>query len=107
MDAPGKLRSTAGARRADALASGFLHVVNNRSAPSVSRAPRELVSRDFTTVAALRDAGVRRISVGGALARAAWSDFFDAATDIAELGTFTHLARAVPGDRLNKAFDTK
>jgi len=63
------------------------------------------VSRDFTTVAAVRDTGVRRLSVGGA--RAVWSGFFDATTDIAELGTFTHLARAVPGDRLNKAFDTK
>ena len=66
-----------------------------------------LVSSDFTTVAELRDIGVRRISVGGALARAAWAGFLDAANEIAELGTFTHLARAVPGDRLNKAFDTK
>ena len=39
---------------------------------------------------------VRRISVGGALARAAWTGFLQAAREIAEHGTFTHLARAVP-----------
>ena len=34
-----------------------------------------LVGSDFTTVAELADLGVRRISVGGALARAAWTAF--------------------------------
>src|SRR6185295_18703210 len=34
-----------------------------------------LVGGDFTTVAELTQAGVRRISVGGALARAAWGGF--------------------------------
>lgn len=63
-----------------------------------------LVGGDFTTVAELREAGVRRISVGGALARAAWTGFFAAAREIAEHGTFTNLAAAMPGDRLNEAF---
>jgi methylisocitrate lyase len=34
-----------------------------------------LVGSDFATVAELAEAGVRRISVGGALARAAWTGF--------------------------------
>ena len=40
------------------------------------------------TVAVLADLGVRRISVGGALARTAWAAFIAAATDIAESGRF-------------------
>jgi methylisocitrate lyase len=47
---------------------------------------------------------VRRISVGGALARAAWGGFLEAAREIAEQGTFTRLARAVPFDKLNNSF---
>jgi methylisocitrate lyase len=56
------------------------------------------------TVAGLSEAGVRRVSVGGALARAAWSGFFDAAREIAEKGTFTRLSAAVPFGTLNGAF---
>jgi 2-methylisocitrate lyase-like PEP mutase family enzyme len=55
-----------------------------------------LVASDFTTVAELAGLGVRRISVGGALARAAWTGFLQAAKEIADRGTFTGLARAVP-----------
>ena len=63
-----------------------------------------LVGGDFATVAQLADAGVRRISVGGALARAAWAGFLQAAKEIAERGTFTNLARAAPAAELNKRF---
>lgn len=62
-----------------------------------------LVSGDFTTVAELAQAGVRRISVGGALARAAWSGFLQAAKEIAEHGTFTNLA-GVSSTDLNGSF---
>ncbi len=55
-----------------------------------------LVGSGFTTVTALAEAGVRRISVGGALARAAWAGFLEAAKEIADRGTFTSLGRAVP-----------
>jgi 2-methylisocitrate lyase-like PEP mutase family enzyme len=64
-----------------------------------------LVGSDFTTVAELAAAGVRRISVGGALARAAWGGFISAATEIAEHGTFTGLAAAVPFAEIDGAFD--
>src|SRR5262245_51931246 len=63
-----------------------------------------LVSSDFTTVAELADLGVRRISVGGALARAAWAGLLGAAKEMAEHGTFTALGRAAPPAELNRAF---
>jgi 2-methylisocitrate lyase-like PEP mutase family enzyme len=61
-----------------------------------------LVGSDFTTVSELAALGVRRISVGGALARTAWTGFLDAAREIAERGTFTHLTRAIPGGDMNR-----
>ena len=63
-----------------------------------------LVSSDFTTVAEMAAAGVRRISVGGALARAAWAGFFRAAREIAEQGTFAALAAATPSADLERSF---
>ena len=63
-----------------------------------------LVGGDFTTVAELADLGVRRISVGGALARAAWNGFLIAAREIAERGTFTGLGGAVPFDEVDRLF---
>ena len=60
-----------------------------------------LVGSDFTTVSALAEAGVRRISVGGALARTAWAGFLQAAREMAEQGTFSHLANATPFAEIN------
>jgi 2-methylisocitrate lyase-like PEP mutase family enzyme len=48
-----------------------------------------LVNAPFTTVAEAARLGVRRVSVGGTLARAAWSGFLQAAKEIAEEGRFT------------------
>ncbi|MDB5577113.1 MAG: 2-methylisocitrate lyase [Bradyrhizobium sp.] len=50
------------------------------------------------------DLGVRRISVGGALSRAAWGGFMQAAKEMAEQGTFTELGKGYPGGELNKMF---
>jgi methylisocitrate lyase len=50
------------------------------------------------------DFGVRRISVGGSLARSAWAGFMKAAREMAEKGTFTELANGYPGGELNKMF---
>jgi 2-methylisocitrate lyase-like PEP mutase family enzyme len=55
-------------------------------------------------VATLAALGVRRISVGGALARAAWGGFLRAAREIAASGTFTALADGAPGGKLNALF---
>jgi methylisocitrate lyase len=48
-----------------------------------------LVNAPFTTVAEAAEVGVRRISVGGTLARAAWGGWLAAAREIAESGTFS------------------
>ncbi|WP_435769490.1 isocitrate lyase/PEP mutase family protein [Nocardioides sp. SYSU DS0651] len=50
-----------------------------------------LVSSPFITVAEAAALGVRRISVGGALARAAWGGFLAAARELAEDGTVSRL----------------
>ncbi len=63
-----------------------------------------LVGGDFATVQRLVQLGVRRISVGGALARTAWAGFLNAAKEIAEHGTFAALGRGTPGRELNNAF---
>jgi 2-methylisocitrate lyase-like PEP mutase family enzyme len=63
-----------------------------------------LVGGDFITVTELADLGVRRISVGGALARAAWGGFLEAAREIAERGTFTRLGRGVPFAEIDGMF---
>ena len=52
----------------------------------------------------IADLGVRRVSVGGALARAAWGGFMRASREIAEHGTFGGLANAASGQELNTLF---
>lgn len=56
------------------------------------------------TVADLAALGVRRISVGGALARAAWGAFIRAARGMIEEGRFDALAEAAPNAALNAFF---
>ena len=51
------------------------------------------------------DLGVRRISVGGSLARMAWAGFMKAAREMAEQGRFSELASGYPGAELNKMFE--
>jgi methylisocitrate lyase len=63
-----------------------------------------LVNTDFATVAEVAELGVRRISVGGALSRTAWSGFLEAAKEIADHGTFSALGRAVSGAEINSLF---
>ncbi|MBA2559344.1 MAG: isocitrate lyase/phosphoenolpyruvate mutase family protein [Propionibacteriales bacterium] len=48
-----------------------------------------LINAPFTTVSAAARMGVRRISVGGTLARTAWSGFLQAAREVADAGTFS------------------
>lgn len=63
-----------------------------------------LVGADFTTVAELRDLGVRRVSVGGALARSAWTGFLASAREIADLGTFANLGQAMSFGEIDELF---
>ena len=56
------------------------------------------------TVGQLAALGVRRISVGGALARMAWAGFMKAAREIAETGSFAAFESAARGAELNRLF---
>lgn len=49
------------------------------------------------SVAELADAGVRRISVGGSFARAAWGGLMRAAREVRDHGTFDYADDAIPG----------
>jgi 2-methylisocitrate lyase-like PEP mutase family enzyme len=63
-----------------------------------------LIGAPIFTVAELAEIGVRRISVGGALARTAWGAFMRAAADLAKSGEFTGLSQAVPHPEINGFF---
>lgn len=92
---------------ADCLFAPGLRNLSDISAVVNAVAPKPvnvLVGSDFTTVAALAAAGVRRISVGGALARAAWSGFLEAAKELAGQGTFTRLAAAASHAKIDGVF---
>lgn len=56
------------------------------------------------TVGALTDLGVRRISVGAALARVAWGAFIRAAQTIASTGSFDGFREAAASTDLNQLF---
>jgi 2-methylisocitrate lyase-like PEP mutase family enzyme len=63
-----------------------------------------LIGGAGSSVQIMADLGVRRISVGGALARVAWGGFIKASREIAEQGTFGGLANAIPFADLNGMF---
>lgn len=74
---------------------------------SVSPKPvNVLVSRPDPnlTVSSLAELGVRRISVGSALARVAWGSFMRAAQSIATTGTFDSLGEGAAFAEFNKIF---
>ena len=58
------------------------------------------------TLAEVANLGVRRVSVGGALARAAWAGFMHAARELAERGSFDGLAGAATHPAVNALFET-
>lgn len=59
-----------------------------------------LINAPFITVAEAAALGVRRISVGGTLARTAWAGFLEAAREMADSGTFSHFERLPNVDAL-------
>ncbi|HKP36523.1 MAG TPA: isocitrate lyase/phosphoenolpyruvate mutase family protein [Pyrinomonadaceae bacterium] len=56
------------------------------------------------TIKEVADLGVRRVSVGGSLARAAWGGLIRAATELAEKSSFDGFSGAAPHGELNKFF---
>jgi 2-methylisocitrate lyase-like PEP mutase family enzyme len=92
---------------ADCLYAPGLRTKEDIAAVVRAVAPRPvnvLIGAPGLSAAELAELGVRRISVGGALARAAWGEFMRAAKEIAEAGTFTAFARAVPFAEINGFF---
>jgi 2-methylisocitrate lyase-like PEP mutase family enzyme len=76
---------------ADCLYAPRIETVEQVSAVVAAVSPRPvnlLVNAPFITVSEAASLGVRRISVGGTLARAAWAGFLQAAEEIAGAGTF-------------------
>jgi 2-methylisocitrate lyase-like PEP mutase family enzyme len=59
-----------------------------------------LINAPFMTVPEAAALGVRRISVGGTLARTAWAGFLEAAKEIADAGTFSRFERLPNVDAL-------
>lgn len=70
-------------------------------------APRPVNALAFpgATVEGLAGLGVRRVSVGSALARVAWAGFMRAAQSIASTGAFAALGEAAAFSTLNELFD--
>jgi 2-methylisocitrate lyase-like PEP mutase family enzyme len=66
--------------------------------------PAGLTGSVDLTMADAAALGVRRVSVGGALARAAWGGFIRAATELATLGSFDGFAGAAPHAELQRLF---
>lgn len=58
------------------------------------------------TIAGAAKLGVRRVSVGGALARCAWGGFVRAAEQLARNGDFAGFADATPHSQLQRLFST-
>jgi 2-methylisocitrate lyase-like PEP mutase family enzyme len=56
------------------------------------------------TLAQLADAGVKRVSVGGALSRLALAAFLDGAREMKDKGTFSWVRRTVPSKELKPIF---
>jgi len=72
---------------------------------AVAPKPVNVLARSTFTVREIAATGARRISVGGAFARAAWTAFLDAAKEAQQKGSFTRIGRAVPGSELNALFN--
>jgi 2-methylisocitrate lyase-like PEP mutase family enzyme len=103
----GRLKAYAGAG-ADCLYAPGIRTREQIAAIVRAVAPKPvnlLVGGAFgLTVKDIADLGVRRISVGGALARAAWGGFIRAARGIAESGTFDAFADAAQFAELDSFF---
>ena len=92
---------------ADCLYAPGIHTREQIAAVVAAVAPKPVnvlfVSSSSLTVADIAELGVRRVSVGGGLARAAWGGFMRAARTLAE-GRFDGFADAASGQEINAVF---
>jgi 2-methylisocitrate lyase-like PEP mutase family enzyme len=86
---------------ADVLyAPGLTHLADTRQVvASVDRPVNVLAFSGAPSVSELAEAGVSRVSVGGAFAFAALGALVDAATELRDMGTYGYLANSATGRR--------
>lgn len=92
---------------ADCLYAPGLRTVPDVAAIVKAVAPKPvnvLAASNFASVPELAAAGMRRISLGGALARSAWTAFLASAKEIREQGTFSRLAESATHQEVNGLF---
>lgn len=88
---------------ADCLYAPRVITIDHITALVTAVAPKPLnllINAPFITVAEAAALGVRRISVGGTLARTAWAGFLNTAKEIADSGTFSRFERLPNVDAL-------
>ena len=88
---------------ADCLYAPRITTVEHIAAVVAAVSPKPvnlLINAPFLTVAEAAELGVRRISVGGTLARTAWAGFLRAAQEIADAGTFSRFEQLPNVDAL-------
>jgi methylisocitrate lyase len=88
---------------ADCLYAPRIGTVEEVAAIVAAVAPKPvnlLINAPFITVAEAAELGVRRISVGGTLARTAWAGWLQAAREIADAGTFSRFDQLPDVDAL-------
>lgn len=92
---------------ADCLYAPGLRTAEDISAVVKAVAPKPvnvLMGAPLFTLSQLADLGVRRVSVGGALARVAWGEFVRVAKEIAEHGSFGGFSSGMPFADINGFF---
>lgn len=93
---------------ADCLYAPGIHTREQISAVVAAVAPKPVNllvgGTSELSMAEIAALGVRRVSVGGGLARAAWGGFMRAASDLARHGRFDGFAGAATGAQLNGLF---
>ncbi len=88
---------------ADCLYAPRIQTVEHVAAIVAAVSPKPvnlLINAPFITVADAAQLGVRRISVGGTLARTAWAGFLQAAGEIADSGIFSQFEQLPDVDAL-------
>jgi 2-methylisocitrate lyase-like PEP mutase family enzyme len=90
-----------GVREPDEIAA-IVKAVSPKPVNVLMHGPSKVLS-----VSRLADLGVRRVSVGSALARVAWGAFIRAAQSIASTGTFDTFADAAPFAEINDVFSKR
>jgi len=97
---------------ADVLFAPGLTTADEISAVVRAVAPKPVnvvmgLSKGDLTLADLATLGVRRVSLGSSLARAAYGPFLRAAEEVKQQGTFTFAKTAVPYAEFNKLFGSQ